>query len=68
MYTLCVYHYSFCRAIFPTEISVAMNNVFSYYLFLLYNIINILIKLKRRCQVNYYEIADREIRRRMPER
>jgi len=45
-----------------------MNNVFSYYLFLLYNIINILIKLKRRCQVDYYEIADREIRRRMPER
>jgi len=45
-----------------------MNNVFSYYLFLLYNIINILIKLKRHCQVDYYEIADREIRRRMPER
>lgn len=65
MYTSCVYHYSFCRAIFPTGISVATNNIFSHYLFLLCNITNILIK--RRCQVDYYEIAGRETRR-MPER
>lgn len=57
MHTLCVYDYPFCRAIFPTGISVA-TNVFSYYLFLLCNIINVLTK--RRCQVDWT--------RRMPER